>query len=406
MLVPILIGCVVSYFSQNPASISFYSGWGKEYKDVLGLTDEEQFLLNSLSREAVFSKYKYNYDSIFFYRLEVVRTFISALRSLDYENRSNEKAKNICLYCDYLLSEKYLFQRYDNDVFEISKVNESLAEYEKIKIKELCQNARSFTDEEEKKLFIFDIKRRDYCYDRIIEEYEDSNQFYEDIKRLEALNEAFTVKRNFYYKAYRFMIEKDKLISLKLYIHYLSINPNSTTNLSISKPNLKKIFEKESQKINFEKIVDQFKVDKNLEKALFAVDNIFVVTRKRVNLNVDAINSATEDLNSVVEVLNKYLEDEVEEPIRVKEQEIEIKNTGKSEMSLIQTEFIDFFISKSYKLNNSEIDTFANSKGVFKSQLIDGFNEKYFDQLDDFLIEEVDDYFVLNKDYYRQITRA
>lgn len=84
----------------------------------------------------------------------------------------------------------------------------------------------------------------------------------------------------------------------------------------------------------------------------------------------------------------------------------EIKNTGNIRLSTMQKEFIDYFIAKSYKLSSSEIDTFANSKGVFKSQLIDNLNEEYFDQFDDLLIEEIDNYLILNKDYYRQIAKV
>lgn len=131
-----------------------FFGLGNEYKDVLNLTNKEQHLLNYISKENDFSKYKYAYNAISFYKLEVIRVFLLALRALDYENRSKEKAKYICLYCDYLLSEKYLFRQYDNDISE----RLHLAEYERKIIIALCKDARPLADEEEKNYFLLILK--------------------------------------------------------------------------------------------------------------------------------------------------------------------------------------------------------------------------------------------------------
>lgn len=60
-------------------------------------------------------------------------------------------------------------------------------------------------------------------------------------------------------------------------------------------------------------------------------------------------------------------------------------------------------VAKSYTFSLTEVDAFVNTKGVFKSQLIDGINEVCYDILDDMLIEEDEDGYTLNEKYYKQI---
>jgi hypothetical protein len=47
---------------------------------------------------------------------------------------------------------------------------------------------------------------------------------------------------------------------------------------------------------------------------------------------------------------------------------------------------------------------FAKSKGIFKNQLIESINEICYDFLDDVLIEEEDDYYTINRNYFQTIS--
>ena len=40
---------------------------------------------------------------------------------------------------------------------------------------------------------------------------------------------------------------------------------------------------------------------------------------------------------------------------------------------------------------------------MFRNQLIESINESCFETLDDILIEEEEDYYQINEDYYKQI---
>ena len=51
----------------------------------------------------------------------------------------------------------------------------------------------------------------------------------------------------------------------------------------------------------------------------------------------------------------------------------------------------------------SEFELFAKSKGAFKNQLIENINDICFERLDDLLIEEDEDYYTINQNYYQKL---
>jgi uncharacterized protein YgiM (DUF1202 family) len=122
-----------------------------------------------------------------------------------------------------------------------------------------------------------------------------------------------------------------------------------------------------------------------------------------------------------VELLKEYLKDEYEDEnntIKTQEinhEEVKIEITKKNETSRnipnsssiyftqIQTTTLEVFAKSNFTLSKSELETFAKSKGVFKNQLIESINEICYDDLDDVLIEEEDDNYVINESYYKTI---
>lgn len=401
----IIVFCIVKFTSTDCIE-RYLPGWGSDYKTTLGLNNKESRILNFVSNHLG----SFKFDRLLyvdFYKEELISLFVSTLRNLDINKIEKNKYQKIFFYCDYILRKRYVCSLYSED--KIKKIEPYLSEQEKSVMRELSNQIRKLTLEEELLLFNRDIARRDMYYTKLTSEFSNANQFYEDIKRLESLNTTVSVKHNIYHKAYRFVIEKDKTIALKLYIHYLSINTGALKHSNISKSNQKILFEKESQQLEFETIVEKFKKDNDLQEALILIDDLFTIKRKKITLNDIAIKSAKEDLATVVDLLNNYLEDEEMDKnpelefIREHPPIININNPT-NKLTPIQTEFIELFISNSYQLTQVEIDNFANNNGLFKSQLIDGFNEQFYEQLDDLLIEEEEDVCILNKDYYEQIT--
>jgi hypothetical protein len=59
---------------------------------------------------------------------------------------------------------------------------------------------------------------------------------------------------------------------------------------------------------------------------------------------------------------------------------------------------LEIFKKNDLRVLQSDVDIFAKSKNVFKNYLIDSINEVCFETLDDILIEEIDEFYVINED--------
>lgn len=116
--------------------------------------------------------------------------------------------------------------------------------------------------------------------------------------------------------------------------------------------------------------------------------------------------------------MNEYLRDENLEELDNKpvlDEQIEISiDRSKTEESIsiyskdfifkpIHTSTLEFFSKNNYSILQSEFEIFAKSKGAFKNQLIENINEICFENLDDVLIEEDEEYYTINEDYYQKL---
>ena len=64
---------------------------------------------------------------------------------------------------------------------------------------------------------------------------------------------------------------------------------------------------------------------------------------------------------------------------------------------------LEIFAKGNFSIPQSELETFAKSKGVFKNQLIESINEICYEDLDDVLIEEEDEHYIINPNYYQRL---
>jgi hypothetical protein len=67
---------------------------------------------------------------------------------------------------------------------------------------------------------------------------------------------------------------------------------------------------------------------------------------------------------------------------------------------------LEIFAKNNFSVLQSELESFAKSKGVFKNQLIESINEICYEDLDDVLIEEEDEYYIINPNYYQRLLAA
>ena len=243
--------------------------------------------------------------------------------------------------------------------------------------------------------------------------YSDQLKFRDDVLNLGELNKKNPSIENIFYQASKFMVARDKEISLELYLHYIYQDILSVTfdNKKLTKTIQKSLFSNEQQLMEFEKIVNDLIKDKNLKSALDKVRLIYKTKRKMIELNQNQIAEVQKQHSGTVELLNEYLEDEGSE--HVNELNIE-KSTPIINNPLInesikltenQISLLEIFKKNNLRVRQSDVDIFAKSKNIFRNYLIDSINEVCFEKLDDILIEEIDEFYVINEDHFKIILK-
>ena len=253
---------------------------------------------------------------------------------------------------------------------------------------------------------------------------EKPKEFVDSIVALGKLNKKNPSIENIFFEASKFIAKYDKESALSLYVHYLFHDLKSATfdNKKLTKTIQKCLFKTNEQLHDFEIIVSELIKDKDLEKALKNVSKVYEVKRKKIQLNTTSIKEVQQQHSGTVELLNEYLKDDFEDEnnsIKTQEinnEEIKIEITQKSEenshtafvsdltFSPIHISALELFSKSNFSIPQSELEIFAKSKGIFKNQLIESINETCYDFLDDVLIEEEDDYYTINTNYFQRIS--
>lgn len=248
----------------------------------------------------------------------------------------------------------------------------------------------------------------------------DSKEFLDQIIELGKLNKENPSVENIFFEASKFIAKYDQETALSLYLHYLDHDLQSITfdNKQLTKTIQKSLFKDNVQLENFERIVSEFIYDKDLRKALNSVPQVYAVKRKKIHLDKFLIKEVQQQHSGTVELLNEYLRDENSEELDSKsvlDEQIEISiDHSKTEETIsiyskdfvfkpIHTSTLEFFSKNNYSILQSEFEIFAKSKGAFKNQLIENINEICFENLDDLLIEEDEEYYTINQDYYQKL---
>lgn len=247
--------------------------------------------------------------------------------------------------------------------------------------------------------------------------------FFEETIKLGNLNRKNPAIENIFLEGSKIMSKKDREISLKLYIYYLYHDLKSTTfdNRQLAKTIQKSLFKTNEQLHEFEMIISNLIKDKNLEEALERIPNIYSVKRRTIKLDRTTIQAVQQQHSVTVELLNEYLSDEFEDDKNTitskeinKEEvsiQIHVKNEPESpsiyNRSLILTDIqraaLDIFVKANFSVLQSDIESFAKGRNVFRNQLIESINESCYEILDDILIEVDEDYYLINQNYYQKI---
>lgn len=449
---------------QNYEANYDYEYWrlGSKYKSKLNLNDEKVNLLNRIwypsnnfcSIEfcllevlklyiALFSELKKRYESegttlekefIFVADIVAIKHFRYRFGSQNYkysiDSTTNEFYLNIFKHCENAVREFYGHKRKLNtDMYYVnedakfgfeSKIISKVLEL----LPSLVLKVASPDEATELELNSQTTTRWKIKYEELTTNlYNNPKEFVVSIIKLGELNKKNPSIENIFFEASKFIAQYDRLASLTLYIYYVYYDLKSATfdHKQLTKTIQKKLFKTDEQFKDFEKIVQELINDKDLNKALNSLSDIYEVKRKKIQLDKTAIKEVQQQHSGTVELLNEYLRDEFDNESDSnqlhnqddKEIKIEviqkIEETGNSlflsELSFnqIQISILNLFYKNNLSILQNEIGNFAKSNGFFKNQVIDSINEICFDVLDDNLIEEDDDYYTIIPQYFQTI---
>ena len=247
---------------------------------------------------------------------------------------------------------------------------------------------------------------------------EDKCKFLDGIINLEETNKKNPNIENIFFEASKFIAKFDNVQSLKYYAKYIyyDLKSKKIDNKKLTKTVKKSLFKTEEQINDFKKIIAELIETSDIQKSLNEISNIYIPKRKKIKLDKSIIKEVEQKHDGTVELLNEYLETEIEETIQLnsENEETEISvvptNTNNSifipEISIgkIQEELITKIVSNSFEINQNEVDKFATQNGFFKNQLIDSINEACAEYLEgEALIEEDDENYVIEESYYKEI---
>lgn len=119
--------------------------------------------------------------------------------------------------------------------------------------------------------------------------------------------------------------------------------------------------------------------------------------RKDIGIKSDKLELEKTKFENTLQTLEALFSDEDSEHV-----DLTPNVLTKSKTSWVM-ELLDMFNQNGFYLGKNQINSFAQSKGLMVNSMINQINEACFEVLDDNLIEESEDGWVVNKDYYEQI---
>lgn len=121
-------------------------------------------------------------------------------------------------------------------------------------------------------------------------------------------------------------------------------------------------------------------------------------TRKKVELDEGNLEAERKRFKNTVQALDVLLaedEDDMKDESTFKSSSLPFSNWKK--------ELFELFIQFDYCIDQENLTAFARQNNLMSNSMIDSINDEFFEFLDDCLIEENENGWIMNKDYYEQI---
>lgn len=433
---------------------------GSKYKSTLGLTDEEVTILNIIP-------YPNNtFCDIEFCRLQILKLYLRVITALKemyikegtdlhtkftkvaelIANRSARSGpgsdyyqfsvdwgrkqifEQIFKYCENIVRELYGQKRKINtDTYyqgEVKTEFDTIISNITALLSTLVTEVTLPNEATDVELNSKNTSRWKLKFDQLTSNYKDNpNEFVESIVSLGDSNKKNPSIENIFFEASKFISKYDNESGLLLYVYYLYYDLKSAKfdNKQLTKTIQKSLFKTNQQLHDFEIIVSDLITDKDLDKALRNVPKIYEIKRKKIKLDNLLIKDVQEHHSETVQLLNEYLNDELENEnsiIKSEElnsEEVQMVITHKAEpirdsiyissipFTPIHKETLELFSKNNFTVQQSDLERFAKTNSIFKNQLIESLNEACYEILDDILIEEEEDCYIINEDYYQRL---
>lgn len=440
-----------------------YWTFGGKFRRKLNLSYEEAALLNKLSYPTN------KFVDIEYCCIEVIKLYLATVRKLEVEYRlsnttsdaevsrvadivarkhfryrsgsynyhyciqsiSSEIYSIIFKHCENAVRQKYGHKRKLNT--EINYSSEAKAEIESrliskiVKIIEVeAQAIKPPNEQTEIRLNAQNTNRwKSTFHELTADKNINGKQFVDTLLRLGNLNKRNPSLENIFFEGSKYISKTDKVAALSLYVYYLYYDLQSAKfdNKKLTRTIQKNLFETNEQLHEFERVISELIFHRNIEKALSAVSQVYLTKRKQIKLSRDAIKEVQHKHSDTVGLLNEYLRDEFEDEQNaivskeINSDEVQIEITTKRESAIdpehlctvelnpTQLELLRLFAKNNFILPLGEVETFAKSNGLFRNQLIESINSACYEVLDDVLIEEEDEDFITNEDYFSAIIK-
>lgn len=347
-----------------------------------------------------------------------------------YESVQGEIYNHILKLCENTIREVYGIKRKVNTDFTYTHQDIQHQFNRKIVSKLdlfLLENQGQILDADAKTNIILNENNTNRWKDKfeiIKQDYTNPIAFEREVFRLADVNIKNPSADMIYFEASKFISEHHKTCALRLYIHYLDKDLNSPKfdNKQLTKTIQKNLFSTNEQLVDFEKIMSEFVSHRNLESTIEKVNLLYEPKRKKIIINREAIENVQKLDSEVSKILGDLLSDELEtENIFIQSEEKEntkeitfnitrehpelqkSKYIEELHLTDIQKEILDLFERQSFNILQSELSDFIKTKNLFMGSTIESINDTCFETLDDILIEEEDEYFTINTNYYKKL---
>lgn len=239
------------------------------------------------------------------------------------------------------------------------------------------------------------------------------DNFLADVLELGRLNQLNPSLDLLYFEASKTIAKTDKVVSLILYLYYLDTELRSQlfSYKQLSKTLRKNLFRTEEQVSDFEAIIAHMIETRNLSEAIEAVKILYQPKRKRIHINRGHIQQVRQHHAETVNLLNKYLQDDDEQAetaeltlsLPIPAVALNLASRYIVNLNEMQQNVLHLFEKNNFNIPQQDFVSFAKEKGYFANQLLESINEVCYEELDDLLIEEEEECYRMNKEYYQHI---